>query len=82
MAFVGKLKGFDLHPKFREEFMEKTRSGGVGTAGIAPISPAEWLALILVCGLSTVLPCSNGRHDDRGWLSHCSQPDFLLLTGG
>ena len=46
MAFVGKLKGFDLHPKFREEFMEKTRSGGVGTAGITPNSPAEWFALI------------------------------------
>jgi len=29
MSFLGRLKGLDLHPKFRDEFMEKTRVGGV-----------------------------------------------------
>lgn len=29
MSFLSGFKGFDLHPKYREEFMEKTRSGGI-----------------------------------------------------
>jgi hypothetical protein len=61
MSFLGKFKGLDLHPKFREEFMEKTRSGGVGTCRCWRENPRPlrlatrgsvdaWFSSALVCG--------------------------------